>query len=180
MPSPESTPSHAGEVPLSGDLAADALRDIDAARELARLRAGLTPAWYGPAVAAALIVPALGEAWMEGRGGWAALLSLLISLVGLAVVLLLVQAARRRAGIRVALSARLRRAAAPLLLLPATAVAAYGLCRQFGADPALTRIVVFAALGLGAWAVFANRNRSIRKKLRQDSWRSDDQRVRVG
>ncbi|WP_406495034.1 hypothetical protein OG936_14320 [Streptomyces sp. NBC_00846] len=167
---------------MSGDLAADALRDVDAAKSLARLRARLTPAWYGPAAAAAVIVPALGEAWTEGRGGWAALLSLPISLAGLAVVLVLANAARRRAGVMVTLpwSVRLRRAAIPLLSLLAAGIVTYALCRQFGADRATTKVVLFAVLGLGVWAVFALRNKSIGKTLAQGSWRTDDHRVRVG
>ncbi|MFF2406649.1 hypothetical protein [Streptomyces sp. NPDC058092] len=182
MPSHENVPAHPSAVPLSGDLAADALRDVDAARALARLKAGLTPAWYGPAAAAAVFGPALGEAWAEGRGGWAALLSLLISLAGLAVVLVLVNAARRRTGVMVTLpwSVRLRRAAVPLLSLLAAGIATYALCRQFGADRATTEAVVFAVLGLGTWAVFAIRNKSIGKTLAQGSWRTDDHGVRVG
>ncbi|MEV7424860.1 MULTISPECIES: hypothetical protein [unclassified Streptomyces] len=154
---------------MSADSAAEALRDIDAARARARLRAGLTPAWYGPAAAAALIVPALGEAWVESLGGWGAILSLLISLAGLALLLALVGAARRRTGVMVTLpwSARLRRAAVPFLTLLAAGSATYGLCRRFGADGAVTKVALFTALGLGTWVVFVIRNTTIQQQLRK-------------
>ncbi|WP_405715338.1 MULTISPECIES: hypothetical protein [unclassified Streptomyces] len=152
---------------MNADLAAEALQGIEASRERARLTAGLTPAWYGPAAAVALIVPALVDAWAQGRGGWAVPLSLLVAFAGLAVLVALVNVVRRRSGVMVTLpwSARLRRAGVPLLILLAAGGAAYGLCRQFGADQAVGKIAMFAVLGLGAWAVFVARNASIRQKL---------------
>ncbi|MGY3682668.1 hypothetical protein [Streptomyces sp. TE33382] len=163
----ENTPTRSGGTDVSADRATEALRSVEAAREGARLRAGLAPAWYGPAAAAALIVPALGQAWAEERGGWGAPLSLVISLAGLAVVLVLVNAAGRRAGVTVArsLSARLRRAAVPLSALLAAGLVTWGLCQAFGADRAVTKIALFTVLGLGIWAVFAARNASIGRKL---------------
>lgn len=163
----ENTPARPGGIDVSADLAAEALQGIDTARERARLTAGLTPAWYGPAAAVALIVPALVDAWAQGRGGWAVLLSLLTAFAGLGVVLVLVNVARRRSGVRVTLpwSARLRRVGAPLLILLVAGGATYGLCRQFGADNAVGKIAMFAVLGLGAWVVFVARNATIKQKL---------------
>ncbi|WP_326766965.1 hypothetical protein OG978_22685 [Streptomyces sp. NBC_01591] len=166
MAQQENTPG--GMHVVDADLAAEALQSVDTVRERARLTAGLTPAWYGPAAAVALIVPALVDAWAQGRGGWAVLLSLLIAFAGLAVLVVLVNVARRRSGVMVTLpwSARLRRTGAPLLALLAAGGATYGLCRQFGADQAVSKIALFAVLGLGVWAVFAARNATIKQKLR--------------
>ncbi|MFD0338343.1 hypothetical protein ACFVH0_06550 [Streptomyces sp. NPDC127117] len=152
---------------MNADLAAEALQGIEVSRERARLTAGLTPTWYGPVAAVALIVPSLVDAWAQGRGGWAVLLSLLVAFAGLGVLVALVNAVRRRSGVMVTLpwSARLRRAGLPLLILLVAGGATYGLCRQFGADQAVGRIAAFAVLGLGAWAVFIARNASIRQKL---------------
>ncbi|MEE1739675.1 hypothetical protein PUR49_24650 [Streptomyces sp. BE147] len=163
----ENTPIHSGGTDVSADRATEALRSVESAREGARLRAGLAPVWYGPAAAAALIVPTLGQAWAEERGGWGVPLSLTISLAGLAVVLVLVNAAGRRAGVTVArpLSARLRRAAGPLSALLAAGLVTWGLCHLFGADRSVTKVALFTVLGLGAWAVFAARNASITRKL---------------
>ncbi|MFJ7194628.1 MULTISPECIES: hypothetical protein [unclassified Streptomyces] len=164
----ENTPACPGGTDVSADLAAEALQGIDTARERARLTARLTPLWYGPVTAVALIVPALADAWAEGRGGWAVLLSLLIALAGLGVLLALVDVVRRGSGVMVTLpwSARLRRAGVPLLVLFAAGGATYALCRQLGAGQAVGRITMFAVLGLGAWVVLAARNASIRQKLR--------------
>lgn len=164
----ENTPTRSGGTDASADRATDALRSVESAREGARLRAGLTPSWYGPAAAAALIVPALGQAWAEEHGGWGVALSLAISLAGLAVVLVLVNAARRRAGVTVTrtLPARLRRAAVPLSALLAAGLATWGLCHLFGADRAVTKIALFTVLGLGTWVLFAARNASIGRQLR--------------
>ncbi|MCX4730464.1 hypothetical protein [Streptomyces sp. NBC_01363] len=163
----ENTPARPGDTAVSADFAAEALQGIDTARERARLTAGLTPAWYGPAAGAALIVPALVDAWARGRGGWAVLLSLLIAFAGLGVLLVLVNVVRRSSGVRVTLpwSARLRRVGVPLLVLLAAGGAAYGLCRQFGADQAVGKVAMFVVLGLGVWVVFVARNASIRQKL---------------
>ncbi|MFF5568431.1 hypothetical protein ACFY7Z_27135 [Streptomyces sp. NPDC012623] len=154
---------------MSADSAIEALRGIDAARERARLGARRTPAWYGPATAAALIVPAVGEAWAEGRGGWGVLLSLWISLAGLALVLVLVSAARRSAGVMTAQpwSARLRRAAVPFLALLAAWGGTYGLCQLFDAGREVTKVAPLAVLGLGGWALFVIRNRAIEQQLRK-------------
>jgi hypothetical protein len=153
---------------MDADLAAEALQGIEESRERARLAAGLTPAWYGPAAAVALIVPAVVDAWARGRGGWAVFVSLLVALAGLAVVVALVNVARRRSGVMVTLprSARLRRAAVPLLIVLAAGAVTYGLCRQLGAGQAVGKIALFAVLGAGAWAVFAIRNATISRKLR--------------
>ncbi|MFJ5194017.1 hypothetical protein ACIQCQ_18205 [Streptomyces sp. NPDC088394] len=153
---------------MDADLAAEALQGIEASRERARLTAGLTPAWYGPAAAVAGILPALFDVWAQERGGWAVFLSLLVALAGLAVMVALVNLARRRTGVMVTLpwSARLRRAAVPLVTVLAAGGAAYGLCRQFGADHAVAKVALFAALGIGAWTVFVIRNAKIKQKLR--------------
>ncbi|MCX4677133.1 hypothetical protein OG413_17800 [Streptomyces sp. NBC_01433] len=163
----DNTPTRSGGTAVSADRATEALRSVESAREAARLRAGLSPSWYGPAAAAALIVPALGQAWAEERGGWGVPLALVIPLAGLAVVLVLVNAAGRRAEVTVtrSLSARLRRAAVPLSTLLAAGLATWGLCHLFGADRAVTKIALFTVLGLGTWAVFATRNASIGRKL---------------
>ncbi|WP_326677354.1 hypothetical protein [Streptomyces sp. NBC_01237] len=164
----ENTPTRSGGTDVSADRATDALRSVESARAGARLRAGLTPSWYGPAAAAALIASGLGQAWAEGRGGWGAALSLAIALAGLALLLALVNAAARRAEVTVTrpLSARLRRAAVPLSALLVAGLATWGLCHVFGADCGATKIALFAVLGLGTWAVFAARNASIGRKLR--------------
>lgn len=176
MPTQENAPARQD---ATGDVAEGALRDIGAAKAGARLRARLLPAWYGPAVAASLIVPALGRAWSEGQGGWAVPLALALSLAGLAVVVALVNAARRGAGVRVTepWSARLRRAAPPLLLLVGAGLATWGLCSLSGAGRTASEIALFTVLGLVAWAEFAARNRSVRKRL-QDSQGSADARRR--
>ncbi|MCX4846280.1 hypothetical protein [Streptomyces sp. NBC_00893] len=153
---------------MNADLAAEALQGIEVSRERARLAAGLTPAWCGPVAAVALAVPAVVDAWAQGRGGWAVLMSLLVAFAGLAVVVALVNVARRRADVMLTRpwSARLRRAAVPLLVVLAAGAATYGLCRQFGADHAVAKVALFAVLGLGAWTVFVNRNATIKRKLR--------------
>ncbi|MFE3940452.1 hypothetical protein ACFXPV_00990 [Streptomyces sp. NPDC059118] len=163
----ENTPARPGDTAVSADSAAEALHGIDAARERARLTAGLTPAWFGPVAAAALIVPALVDAWAQERRGWAVFLSLLVSLAALAVLVALFDVVRRSSGVRVTLpwSARLRRAGVPLLTVLAAGGATYGLSRVFGADPAVAKVAMFVVLGLGAWAVFVTRNASIRQKL---------------
>lgn len=161
------TSAPSGGAPRPADLAAGALADVAAAKERACLRAGLTPAWYGPAVAAAAIVPAVVEARLDGSGGWAPLVSLLTAFTGLAVVFVLVDVARRRTGIMPALPwfARLRRRAVPLLGLIVAGLATWGLCLQFGAGRAATRIAVFTVLGLGAWAVLVIRNKRLEQRL---------------
>ncbi|MFD9421563.1 MULTISPECIES: hypothetical protein [unclassified Streptomyces] len=126
--------------------------------------------WPGPPGAGARSSSSPSETapGAEERGGWGAALSLAIALAGLAVVLVLVNAARRRAGVTVTrtLPARLRRAAVPLSALLAAGLATWGLCHLFGADRAVTKIALFTVLGLGTWAVFAARNASIGRQLR--------------
>ncbi|MEU9563544.1 hypothetical protein AB0D16_16140 [Streptomyces sp. NPDC048161] len=163
----ENTPARPGDTAVSADSAAEALHGIDAARERARLTAGLTPAWYGPVAAAALIVPALVDAWAQERRGWAVFLSLLVALAALAVLVALVDVVRRSSGVRVTRpwSARLRRGGVPLLALLVAGGATYGLSQAFGADQATSKVAVFVVLGLGVWTVFIARNASIRQKL---------------
>ncbi|MFJ8676155.1 hypothetical protein [Streptomyces sp. NPDC093589] len=179
MPSHENTPAGHGAVSVAGERAEGALRDVDDARALALLSSRLTPAWYGPAAAAVLIVPALGEAWSEGRGGWGVPLSLLISLAGLAAMTGLAGAARRRAHVTVTVPwpQRLRRAAVPLLLLLAAGIVTYVVCRQCGADRGATKIALCTVLGLGAWVVLAVRNKSIKQQLQAGSRGSDERRA---
>ncbi|MGC5342428.1 hypothetical protein [Streptomyces sp. DT171] len=154
---------------MSVDSAADALRNVDTARAGARLRAGLTPAWYGPAAAAALIVPGAGGAWGVGRGAQGALVSLVLSLGGLAVTVGLVRATRRATGVVVTRTwfSRLRRGWLGLLVVLVAGIAGWVLCRQAGAGEAVTRMTVFTVWGLGAWSVCAMRNAAIRQKLRE-------------
>ncbi|ROQ80754.1 hypothetical protein EES39_07860 [Streptomyces sp. ADI92-24] len=169
MPSQENK-----SAPLEGEgrsvaYAEDALKGVEAARERARLRSGLAPEWYGPAVVVTLVLPSVVQAWSQGRGGWAALVALVVSLLGLAAVLALVRAARRAAGVRVtrSLSSRLRRSRIVLPAVLAAGLLAGVCCWGFGAGGAATRITAFAVWGLGVWGVCIARNAAISRALRE-------------
>ncbi|MCX4550510.1 hypothetical protein OG204_14160 [Streptomyces sp. NBC_01387] len=163
----EDNPAPAQGVAITVDGATDALRNIDVARERAALNSRLMPAWYGPAAAAALIVPAAGEAWAGSKGAWGALLSLVLSLGGLAVVIALAVAVKRAARVQVSrsLSSRLRQRWLGLLVAVAAGVVAWVVCSLSGLGAGATRITVFTLWGLGVWCVCVVRNAAIKQKL---------------
>ncbi|MFF1919471.1 hypothetical protein ACFVW8_02705 [Streptomyces sp. NPDC058221] len=167
MPSQENV-STAPEGGRSAVHAEEALRGVETARERARLKAGLVPAWYGPTATVTLVLPNVVHAWSRGRGGGAALLALLVSLLGLVAVIALVRAARRGTGVLVtrSLSSRLRRARIALPVVLVAGLAAGGCCWGLGAGEAATRITVFAVWGLGVWGVCLVRNAAINRALR--------------
>ncbi|MFJ8393444.1 hypothetical protein [Streptomyces sp. NPDC094144] len=148
--------------------AEDALKGVERARERARLKAGLAPAWYGPAAAVTLVLPSVVQAWSRGRGGWATAAALLVSLLGLAAVFVLVRAPRRAAGVRVtrSLSSRLSRSRIALPAVLAAGLVAGGCCWASGAGAGTTRITAFAVWGLGVWGVCLVRNAVIARALR--------------
>ncbi|ROQ68315.1 hypothetical protein EDD93_2772 [Streptomyces sp. 840.1] len=149
--------------------AEDALKGVERARERARLQAGRAPAWYGPAVAVALVLPSAVQVWSRTRGGWATPLALLVSLLGLAAVFALVRAARRTAGVRVerSLPSRLTRSRTALPAVLAAGLAAGACCWAAGAGEGATRITAFAVWGLGVWGVCLVRNAAIDRALGQ-------------
>lgn len=149
--------------------AEDALKGVERARERARLKAGLAPAWYGPAAAVTLVVPSVVQAWSRGRGGWATAVALVVSLLGLAAVFALVRAARRAGGVRVtrSLSSRLSRGRFALPTVLVAGLVAGGCCWASGAGAATTRITAFAVAGLGVWGVCLVRNAAIGRALRE-------------
>ncbi|MFG2601028.1 hypothetical protein [Streptomyces sp. NPDC048462] len=144
-----------------------ALKGVERARERARIEAGRTPAWYGPAVAVTLVLPSAVQAWSRSRGGWATPLALLVSLLGLAAVFALVRAARRTAGVRVtrSLPSRLSRSRIALPAVLAAGLVAGACCWAAGAGEAATRITAFAVWGLGVWGVCLVRNAAIDRAL---------------
>ncbi|WP_124268996.1 hypothetical protein [Streptomyces sp. ADI96-02] len=173
-PSPSASPrenrTDRPELPLaSAEYAAGALSDVRVARERARLRAGLTPAAYGPAAAAALVLPSVVRAWSDGRGGVAAVASLLVSLLGLCAVLVLVRAAQRGSGVLVtpSWSSRLRRSRVVLPAVFGAGILAGAGCWAFGAGAGVVQITVFGVWGLGVWAACLVRNAAIRRTLRE-------------
>ncbi|MFD7669586.1 hypothetical protein [Streptomyces anulatus] len=175
MPTPSSpspSPSQEDEAvrPMaSAEYAADALSDVRLAQERAGLRAGTTPAWYGPAAAVALVGPSLVRAWSDGRGGTATVVALLVSLLGLGVVVALARAARRGAGVLVARSwsSRLWRSRVVLPVVFAAGAITGLACWAARAGQATTQIVVFGVWGLGVWGACLVRNASIRQALRE-------------
>ncbi|MFC8622268.1 hypothetical protein [Streptomyces anulatus] len=169
-PSPSPSRENEAEHPTaSAEYAADALSDVRLAQERAGLRAGTTPAWYGPAAAVALVGPSVVRAWSDGRGGTATVVALLVSLLGLGVVVALARAARRGAGVLVARSwsSRLWRSRVVLpVVFAAGAITGIG-CWAAGAGRATTQIAVFGVWGLGVWGACLVRNASIRRALRE-------------
>ncbi|MEV7401601.1 hypothetical protein AB0N93_14535 [Streptomyces sp. NPDC091267] len=169
MPPQESKSAPVGRDGRSAVDAEDALKGVEAARERARLQAGLTPKWYGPAVAVVLVLPSAVQAWSQGRDGQAVLVALLVSLLGLAAVCALVRAARRGTGVLVTqpLSARLRRSRIALPAVLAAGLVVGGCCWWAGAGEAVTRIAAFAVWGLGVWGVSVARNAATERALRE-------------
>ncbi len=166
---PSSPPTGHEHLGASADYAAEALSDARLAQERAGLRAGMTPAWYGPAAAVSLVGPSLVRAWSDGRGGVATVTALLVSVLGLGVVVALARAARRGAGVLVARSwsARLRRSRVVLpVVLAAGAITGIG-CWAAGASQVATQIGVFGVWGIGVWGACLVRNASIRRALRE-------------
>lgn len=153
----------------SAEYAAGALSDVRLAQERAGLRAGTTPAWYGPAAAVALVGPSVVRVWSDGRGGAAAVVALLVSLLGLGVVVALARAARRGAGVLVARSwsSRLWRSRVVLPVVLAAGAITGVVCWAAGADRATTQIVAFGVWGLGVWGACLMRNASIQRALRE-------------
>ncbi|WP_371790089.1 hypothetical protein OG285_03105 [Streptomyces sp. NBC_01471] len=151
----------------SAEYAAGALRDVRTAQEQARLRAGLVPAWYGPAAAVALTVPTGVRVWSHGRGGQATLIGLVVSLLGLALAVVLARAARRGAGVLVARSwpARLWRSRVALPVVLMAGALAGGLCWVLGGGQGAAQLTAFGIFGLGVWAVCVARNTAIRRTL---------------
>ncbi|MFE2373775.1 hypothetical protein [Streptomyces sp. NPDC059398] len=147
--------------------AAGALRDVATAQERARLRAGLSPAWYGPAAAAAVIVAGAVRAWSDDKGGAATLLALAVSLVALGVVVALARAARRGAGVLIDRSwpARLWRSRVALPAVFLAGILAGWLCRIFGTDLGTAQLTAFVVGGLGVWLTCLARNAVIRRTL---------------
>ncbi|UZI30225.1 hypothetical protein [Streptomyces sp. VB1] len=171
MPTP-SSPSQedAGERPVaSAEYAAGALSDVRLAQERAGLRAGLTPAWYGPAAAVCLVGPSVVRAWSDGRGGVATVIALLVSVLGLGVVVALARAARRGAVVLVARSwsSRLRRSRVVLPAVFAAGAIAGLVCWAAGAGQSVTQIGVFGVWGIGVWGACLARNASVRRALRR-------------
>ncbi|MEV6423260.1 hypothetical protein [Streptomyces sp. NPDC051662] len=142
---------------------------METARARARLKAGLAPAWYGPAVAASLVAPALVRAWSQDKVGPAALMALFVSFAGLAVTLALVAVARRRTGVLVTRSwpARLRRSRVMLPVVLTAGPLAGALCWGLGAGEAAIQIVGFTVWGLGVWCACVVRNVAINRALRE-------------
>ncbi|MEU6952341.1 hypothetical protein [Streptomyces sp. NPDC045714] len=175
MPTPSSpppSPSHENEgarPDASAEYAAGALSDVTLAQERAGLRAGLTPAWYGPAAAVALVGPSVVRAWSDGRGGVATVIALLVSVFGLGVVVVLARAARRGAGVLVARSwtRRLRRSRVVLPAVFAAGAIAGLVCWAAGVSQSVAQIGVFGVWGLGVWGACLVRNASIRRALRE-------------
>ncbi|MFJ6465688.1 hypothetical protein ACIQM0_32465 [Streptomyces sp. NPDC091387] len=169
MPSQENKSAPLEGEERSAAHAEDALKGVETARERARLTSGRVPAWYGPAVAVALVLPNAVQAWSLGRGGWTAAVALLVSLLGLAAVFALVRAARRGTGVLVThpLSTRLRRSRIALPAVLAAGLLAGGACWVSGAGEAATRITAFAVWGLGVWGVCIARNAAIDRTLRE-------------
>ncbi|GAA1355353.1 hypothetical protein [Streptomyces beijiangensis] len=149
--------------------AANALRNIGAVKERARLKSSMSPAWYGPAAAATVIVPAVGLAWGSGRGGLWVPVTLLLPFVGMGAIVALARTARRMTGVMVAasVSERLRRRWIALLAVLGAGAVTWGLCAQFGIRAAGTRVTVFVVLGIGVWVACAVRNAGIRQRLRE-------------
>lgn len=174
MPMPSSPPpspsreNETGRPDASAEYAAGALSDVRLAQQRAGLRAGMTPAWYGPAAAVALVGPSVVRAWSDGRGGAATVIALFVSVLGLGVVVTLARAARRGAGVLVARSwpSRLRRSRVVLPVVLAAGAIAGITCWAAGASQAATQIGVFGVWGLGVWGACLLRNAAIRRALR--------------
>ncbi|MFJ6145987.1 hypothetical protein ACIQH7_20540 [Streptomyces anulatus] len=175
MPKPSSpppSPSQEDEAvsPMaSAEYAVGALSDVRLAQERAGLRAGTTPAWYGPAAAVALAGPSVMRAWSDGRGGTATAAALLVSLLGLGVVVALARAARRGAGVLVARSwsSRLWRSRVVLPVVFAAGAITGIACWATGAGQATTQVAVFGVWGLGVWGACLVRNAVIQRALRE-------------
>ncbi|WP_097869095.1 hypothetical protein [Streptomyces sp. rh34] len=169
-PSPTPSRENAAERPdASAEYAAGALRDVRLAQERAGLRAGTTPAWYGPAAAAALVGPSVVRAWSDGRGGAATVVALLVSVLGLGVVVALARAARRGAGVLVgrSWSSRWGRSRVALPVVFAAGAIAGAACWAAGASQAALQIGAFGVWGLGVWGACLVRNASIQRALRE-------------
>lgn len=167
MPSQENESVRHEAGAASAEYAAGALRDVETAQERARLRAGLVPAWYGPAAAVAVIVPTAVQAWSNGKGAWATLVSLVVALLALVVVALLARAARRGAGVVIDRSwpARLWRSRVALPAVFVAGALAGGLCWAFGAGRSTAQLTAFVVFGLGVWVTCLARNATIRRTL---------------
>ncbi|MEI5034049.1 hypothetical protein RB201_18740 [Streptomyces sp. S1A(2023)] len=166
-----SSPSRENEgecLDASAEYAAGALSDVRLTQERAGLRAGLTPAWYGPTAAVALVGPSVVRAWSDGRGGVATVIALLVSVLGLGVVVALARAARRGAGVLVARSwsSRLRRSRVVLPAVFAAGAIAGLVCWAAGVGQSATQIGVFGVWGIGVWGACLARNASVRRALR--------------
>ncbi|WP_328380443.1 hypothetical protein OHB13_32235 [Streptomyces sp. NBC_00440] len=151
----------------SVEYAADALRDVETAQERARLKAGLLPAWYGPAAAVAVIVPSAVRAWSDGKGGQATLVALLVAVLAVVVIALLVRAARRGAGVLIDRSwpARLWRSRVALPAVFVAGALAGGLCWFLGASQGTAQLTAFVVFGIGVWVTCLVRNAMIRRTL---------------
>ncbi|MCB5911664.1 hypothetical protein [Streptomyces pinistramenti] len=167
MPAQENTPDGGPYATApSAHGAASTLQGVDIARTRAALRARITPAWFGPAAAAVLIVPRAVDFWGNGRG-FATLLSLLLSLAGLVVIRILIRAGQRSSGVMVTESwaARVKRNRATSLPVFAAMGLTWLVCWQLGADGPTTRLAAFTVGGLGVWAASLWRNAAIRQQL---------------
>ncbi|NDZ79161.1 hypothetical protein G3I19_11675 [Streptomyces sp. SID10853] len=151
----------------SAEYAAGALRDVETAQERARLKAGLLPAWYGPAATVAVIVPSAVQAWSDGKRGPATLLTLPVAILALIVIALLARAARRSAGVLIDRSwpARLWRSRVALPTVFVAGALAGWLCWVLGADEATAQLTAFVVSGLGVWVTCLARNATIRRTL---------------
>lgn len=138
-----------------------------AAVETARTSPGRVayPWWYGPlaalAVAAAVVVAGARPAGLDHPGRvWAG------AAVVWALALLLMRTRKHATGVRLPLSAHVRRVGlAQILPLLAAIGAAWALCALLGVGGARTTAAVALVAGLGTWGRVAVRNSRIRRGL---------------
>ncbi|WP_406447693.1 hypothetical protein OG782_02280 [Streptomyces sp. NBC_00876] len=148
---------------LSAQEAAEALASVDTATASPGNVAGSW--WYGPvaalAVAAGVVVVG-SQLTHAGRPGAVWTGALLIW----AVALLLMRTRSHATGVRLPLSAHLRRGnLVNVALQLAAAGAAWALCALLGAGGAVTTAVVAVVTGLGVWARVVAYNRRTRRGL---------------
>ncbi|MFD9814537.1 hypothetical protein [Streptomyces sp. NPDC059080] len=170
MAAREDTPVVAGDG--AGVSALDAmggLREVEAARVRAGLRARLFPWWYGPVLALVVAVPGVVQSWSVGRRGYPVLVSLLVWCVGMALLLVMRQFGARSTGVVVSesLSDRLRRNRLWLLAAFVGCGATWGVGLLLGAGESALRLAASVVAGLFIWGLFAWRNATVRRELSQ-------------